>query len=221
MSVPVVVASVVEAWVAAGRPPQPGIPWPRLAWLEAFPEHEALWRRLPDRLDRASVRAEALNAHASHDTALRAFLTTMAWGYGNVGYARHRVQRVLQNLEAVDRLRTAVEVLHQRGGLAAYERLADPRGSRLRGLGPAFGTKFLAFATADRPAPILDEMVSTWLARNLNLHIVHNRWHPPSYQQYLSLTQSWAKELALSPEDVEFCIFRSEVVTRPGNQWAL
>jgi hypothetical protein len=48
---------------------------------------------LPDRLTRPVVRGACLRAADAPADAARAFLTVMAWGYGQVGYGPFRVRR--------------------------------------------------------------------------------------------------------------------------------
>src|SRR4051794_13557220 len=90
------VRRVVEGWIGAGRPAQPPIPWPRDRWLQDFPANADTLSRLPDRLGRSAVFAVGADATKSTDHAVDAFLTVMAWGYGDsVGYGRFRTGRIL------------------------------------------------------------------------------------------------------------------------------
>ena len=74
-------------WIEAGRPVQSGIDWPRNRWIEYLPAHAGMLSRLPDRLGRHDIREIAADAAMGNEAALDALIASMAWGYGNVGYA--------------------------------------------------------------------------------------------------------------------------------------
>ena len=223
MVVPIAVRTVVEAWIGRERPEHPGTEWPRADWIRHFPEHEARWRALPERLARSAVRAECRNADASREETVWAFLVAMAWGHGVNGYGRYRTQRIITiNRNAADALFAVSQSLRKDGPLSAYRKMANPGEGRLRYLGPAFGTKFLAFCSdATRPALILDEVVSSWFLANLQSRLVHGRWHPSSYEKYLESASAWASELGVCADDVEYCIFADEYTKRNGSEWGL
>lgn len=106
------------------------------------------------------------------------------------------------------------------GPVAAYGRLA--RDCPMKYLGPAFGTKFLAFCQpAGQPvvALIQDELVSSWLARHGRPDLTSNGWSERTYAAYLSQIHAWAAELGCDAETVERLIFQAEADTR-GNQWS-
>src|SRR4051812_32178798 len=87
--VPAPVVALVERWLERGRPPQSAIAWPRARWVAAMPAHTAAFTALSDRIDRDSVRG-AVDRALADDDVIGAFLTTMAWGFGRVGYGPHR-----------------------------------------------------------------------------------------------------------------------------------
>ncbi|MEQ8436533.1 MAG: hypothetical protein RIB65_03515 [Ilumatobacter fluminis] len=94
-SVPARLVSLAAAWSDAGKPAQPGIPWPRAAWQSAYPDRCQLIEHLPAQLTRDVVRNACRRAAESPEAAVDAFLVTMMWGYGNVGYGRYRTNKVL------------------------------------------------------------------------------------------------------------------------------
>lgn len=57
VSAPKALRTLIGRWNKQGQPPQVGIEWPRERWRAAFPQQHALWRDLPEQLDRKSVRA--------------------------------------------------------------------------------------------------------------------------------------------------------------------
>ena len=218
--VPAALRVLVDQWREAGQPPQPGIFWPRDLWIGAFPTHERALLALPRVLDRAAVRKSCARAAEDSITAEAAFVAAMAWGYGKVGYAVHRVTEILTSTSnASSHLRHAVDVLMAAGALAAYRTLTKE--SRLFGLGPAFGTKFLYFCQpADQPvrALILDRVVADWLMRHAELKFDPVPWTPQTYDCYLAVMHAWAAVLACRPDQVEELIFRSEAIAR-GSQF--
>ena len=219
--IPVAVRRLVETWQDRGFPTQPGIVWPQERWIDEFPAYRLLLSQLPRVLDRSALRVACANASASPEAAEGAFVAVMAWGYGRVGYGPYRVLAILSGNGAAGHLHSVVQTLLAGGAVAAYRRLADPADCRLRGLGPSFGTKFLAFCSSEieRPALILDEMVASWLLRSAGLRFTHGRWHPRSYKAYFDAMHSWADEVGVRAEDIERCIFSDEAASRPGNQW--
>jgi hypothetical protein len=219
--VPAPVVAVVAAWRAAGSPPQPAIAWPRHRWQEAFPEHAPWLDDLPAEIDREDVRHHARSAASGEEGAVRAFLAAMAWGYGRVGYGPWRSARILRSRpDAAMRLHRSATALRELGALEGYELLAAT--CRLQGLGPAFGTKYLAFCPqpAEQPhALILDRLVADWLRRSTRLSIDPVPWSPRGYARYLDRMRSWAAAAEVTPEELEQCIFRVEASTR-GGQWS-
>jgi hypothetical protein len=175
---------------------------------------------LPSILDRAALRSVCRLARANPDAALAAFIAVLAWGYGRNGYGPWRAEQALVTPRAGDYLHEAVVTAGRSGALAGYASLAQ-RSHRLPWFGPAFGTKFLAFCSdnRDKPALILDDLVSKWIARNAGIQLAPHRWSVSTYRRYLAVMHRWADALGHPAEAIELCIFSSESV-RVGNQWA-
>jgi hypothetical protein len=212
--------ALVAAWRAEGCPVQSGIRWPRRRWIEALPEERAVFDSLPDLLDRATVRTACANANERPENARRAFVAVMAWGYGMVGYGPYRTRRVLAVPNSASRLAEAAEILLQDGATAAYGSMAGR--CRLRGLGPAFGTKYLHFCSqrdVAEGALILDRLVSGWLSERVNRVFVSGRWSIRSYAAYLDAMQGWAHDVQVTPEVLEELIF-TDAARAVGSQWA-
>jgi hypothetical protein len=182
--------------------------WSRNAWISWLPEHADYLNSLPNRINRADVTAQFVGADRSEDAAVRAFIAAMVWGYGRIGYGPYRTAAILASTDqaGVTLLKTLQET-RRGGGPAGFTYLAK---NRLKGLGVAFGTKYLYFCVADSqtvaPAPILDSVVRNWLA-------VHDKWRPRSdwnlenYGQYCTRVREWADELQVSQGTVEFLMF--------------
>ena len=210
-----------EAWVRSGRPAQKGIAWLRDHWIHDFEHLRPMLTALPRLLDRQAVTRVCVEAGRDAESAERAFVAVMAWGYGSVGYGRARAQAILSDPAAKDRLLGAVRSLVSDGVMAGYQQLARPGASRLRGLGPAFGPKFLYYCQpADRRprALILDSGVAAWLTEHIGVEVDSAKWSGPTYQWYVEQVDLWSRALGAAPDDVELCIFRS--VQRAGSQWA-
>jgi hypothetical protein len=220
--VPSAVGRLVDEWRSAGSPSQGGIEWPRQRWMDQFPAHVPMLAVLPDRLSRPLVRQACRDAAGTPAAALDAFIAVMAWGYGRVGYGPYRVAQVLASVpDPGERLQAAAGELARGGPAAAYVLLGDSGVSRLPGLGPAFGTKFLYFCSpaAGRTALILDRLVAAWLRANTGLRLNEARWSAPTYQRYLEAMSGWAAEKAITAEELEACIFEAQA-RGTGSQWA-
>lgn len=221
VSAPKELMTLIEQWNKQGRPPQVGIEWPRERWRAAFPGQRALWRDLPDLLDRKSVRAITDRAAESPAAAETALIATLAWGFGWVGYGPHRADKMLMsNHNSRRHLQAVAKLARVDGAMAAYRGLA--REHRVKGLGPAFGTKFIAFcqpAGAQPAALIHDQLVGAWLAAHGRSDLASASWSASRYEAYLDQIHVWADALGVNPETVEYLIFQAEADAR-GNQWA-
>jgi hypothetical protein len=208
-------------WTAAGRPIQPPIFWPRDRWILGLPQYRDLFASLPARLDRPAVRRVGRDAARDTHHAVSAFLASLAWGFGSVGYGPFRAAHMLQETpDAPQRLLGVARAIREHGPVAAYARLSAE--ARINRLGPAFGTKYLAFIQepAARPTALIhDELVSEWLRLHGYARLASRTWSIGKYEAYLQQMQAWADELNADPETVEYLIFRSMSDER-GNQWS-
>ncbi len=215
------VADLYARWLAAGRPRQPAMAWPRDRWLRMLPEHAEFLRALPAVLDREAVRAYGLRATETPALAAEAFIAVMAWGYGDVGFGPFRTARALgETPEAPNRLFSIATTLANGGPLAAYRRLASD--ARLIGLGPAFGTKFLYFTQPDgapKPALILDRLVARWLVCEAGVELDPVPWSGSTYRRYLELMHEWAALIGCRPDELEYCMFQA-MADASGGQWS-
>jgi hypothetical protein len=175
--------------------------------------------QLPEVLDRQTVRAACANSTNSAPDAMRAFLATMAWGYGRVGYGVWRVAQAFTDLRVGRKLLDVARTLDQEGPQAAYQQMGGE--SRLPLIGPAFGTKFLYFCDSGRfgrRGLILDRLVAVWLRENTHFWVNSVPWSPNRYGAYLNQMREWAANLAVEPDALELVIFL-EMSERRGNQW--
>lgn len=131
----------------------------------------------------------------------------MTWGFGSIGYGPHRTREILgATPDASERLARVAGTLAEVGPLAAYRRLAREDDSRIAGLGPAFGTKYLYFCQprpAETTALILDAFVSEWLRCEARFRLNPVGWSEPTYRRYLEQMPRWADALDCAPDALE------------------
>lgn len=172
---------------------------------------------------------------------VKAFIASMIWGYGMVGYGPYRTERVLtcggtvQDTKVIAQLAEVAETALRDGGIAAFDHIATRRRadrSYLKYLGPAFGTKFIYFLTkkpSHRTTPVMDSVVTGWLQRNAADAGTFSLswWDTESYKRYVDVLEGWAAELwpgdGQSPrtDDVELLIFedaRGKSPLRPESE---
>jgi len=102
------------------------------------------------------------------------------------------------------------------GALAGYEQLGGA--SRMHGLGPAFGTKFLFFQ--NREALILDDLLATrWFRGVTGVNLRPTVWNTNLYETYLTAMHDWAADANVEPASIEQAAFQL-VSDGRGNQWA-
>lgn len=223
MTIPTALKTAYTQWSGHGRPTQIASQWNTDAWVGRLSDHEAFLRGLDtNRLNRDQVVDVAPDIE-NEETAVHVFLLAMLWGYGTVGYGPYRTHRILSRPEAKTALYEVAQAAQQYGGLSAFELIADRRkrsGSFLKYLGPAFGTKYIYFVTAqaDRKesTPVMDAVVQRWFREHVEdcpLTVVW--WHTESYRKYLRCLDTWAGELEkefgdpIRRDEVEYLIFAS------------
>jgi hypothetical protein len=191
--------------------------WNRLTWQETLPEYKDFLAGLPDLVDRETVAGYGARATEDGQIAERAFVASMVWGYGPVGYGAFRTARVLlENPDAGERLREVAKQVRDGGGVAAFRGLAD---KHLRFLGVAFATKYMYFCadTDGQRALILDRLVQRWLRRHAGA-FVRLDWRVKDYERYLDLAQGWASCLGVTPAQVEYLMFSDTASDEPARR---
>ena len=138
-----------------------------------------------------------------------AFVAAMAWGFRPNSYGPFRTNEMLinskPNQERADALTILLEVfdeLKSESGkpIDAYKKLSR----KITRLGPAFGTKFLYFASSDADrAPILDAVVANWLWK-YGVRDSKDKWLSPvpwkstNYQKYMDFCNEALSELQVT-----------------------
>jgi len=155
-------------------------------------------------LTRSTVRQIVSDAGEDGERLVEAFIAVMAWGFPSRGLGPYRTSVMLSPAEGspkpVDVLPQVVQELRDFGSLAGYESLMN----RLEGCGPAFGTKFLYFASTDADrAPILDDLVARWMSgRGVlggdGLSIRSRGWNTKDYNGYLAFLKTASVDLGES-----------------------
>lgn len=205
--VPGPVDDAFDFWKAGNG--QGCVRWSRDGWIRRLGEREVL-RKLPDRLCRMDV-VDVFAAVRDEESAEDAFITAMIWGFGRVGYGAWRTQRILEaNPDAPARLLSIDAVTKAEGGPAGFDEMAR---RPLKYLGVAFGTKYLFFSSEASKesvpaAPVLDRIIRSWLAENVQMRLDIWSWkNPQHYRDYCEQLQCWGDARGMTPGQAEEAIF--------------
>lgn len=265
MTIPQQLVQAFESWDTRNRQPQGGFLWNPDSWHRRLDKlapgssvnfEDALGAirdatsETPDSklpaIDRDAVirlsTPKALNSGGDAGRPQRvvtAFIASMIWGYGQVGYGPYRTERVLTTSK--DAIKSLVDIANtaqdpEYGGLHAFKSIAGNRksaGDYLKYLGPAFGTKFLYFLTKGangvETTPVMDALVAKWFRQHAPEveKFKLSWWDPTSYEQYLGSLRAWARALSelrpggdpLDLDDVELLLF-STIRDGSGEAWA-
>ncbi len=214
---------LLKKWQIEGSQPQDSFDWSssKPNWIKAFPAHERFIARLPLAIGREDVRKICQGRKHS---VIEKFLSVMIWGYGDRGYGPYRVSKMLSQPHAESVLQAAYDLCRASKPKEAYQYLTQ---NRIRNLGPAFGTKYLAFCTPrEVGAPILDSFVGLWLREFAKrdfegVGLNYLNWNFKTYSHYWDWVKEHAESFSCHPDDVELVIFRNaEGVFSSGSKWA-
>lgn len=195
---------------------QRAIFWKPEKWaVERYFENEPILNNLSEKISREEVATIVADALARGD-ARSAFIATMVWGYGRMGYGPYRTKSILDGTDDVspkeveEKLLKAAQIVSGKGHVEAYKAMLNGT-VRVTGLGPAFFTKWLSFSSANgdpygpNTAPILDKVVRDWFKENTGVTLRYRS--TPDYTRYLEILESWGKDYAKTPAQVEAMIF--------------
>ncbi|MFF4257818.1 hypothetical protein ACFY1L_42190 [Streptomyces sp. NPDC001663] len=185
------------------------------------------------KVSRAQV-AAAVRAATEREAWAEALVASYVWGQGKTSYGPYRLKHILAQPSAVPALAQAAAALPEKGAIAAYSGLMGA----VKGLGPAFFTKFLYFLSL-APAPptnpcalILDQRVARVIRAyatrvGLEIRLTSARaiaawtwsdsgWTPHRYDVYLQWMTAADKQLAssrigwpeASPDLLELALFK-------------
>ena len=180
---------------------------------------------MPNPIGRESAKQLAGGA-LQPDGARTAFIASMIWGYGPIGYGAWRTKRVLDSTpSASDRLADVANAVAVDGAAAGFRAMRD---IGFKYLGVAFGTKYLYFVScAHAPirdgkrdvAPVLDDVVRRWMSRNAGVRLRIDTWNLNDYVLYLELLDSWGNQLGLPRDRVEELIYRYQISADGSRIW--
>ena len=206
--------AVIDAWRLEGSPEQEAFPWARSkhTWQTLADDFGVNIDDLPDLIDR-----QFLWSLSSTDVAVeKIFLAVMIWGYGDIGYGPYRVRQMFESPNFIEGLSAARELCTNRQILEAYACLKK---SKIRQLGPSFGTKALAFFHDRNESPaILDSVVAMWCNKHavdylgeaaLNAEV----WNLKTYTRYMSWISDMSISHGLSASSIEQLIFADQYAT--------
>jgi hypothetical protein len=208
---------LVEAWRAKGSPDQEGFPWGRSksSWESLAHDFDLDIADFPELIDRLFL----WSLNASNVSVHKIFLAVMIWGYGDIGYGPHRVRQMFESQYFVRGLEEARAHCLSGQFLDAYRCLKN---SKIRQLGPAFGTKALSFFHERNGAPaILDSVVARWCNKHAlqslgELGIKAEVWSPRTYERFLGWMGDMSSVYGLPASTLEQLIFEDEYSDRSG-----
>ena len=204
------VSKLIGQWREAGSTPQEAFDWSKSSanWTRDIPQMKKFIESLPRSLDRTFLRETAQNQDFS---AVEKFTATMIWGYGDVGYGSYRVKKMFNSLDFVRKIENSFSMCQSNEPLAAYSYLSK---NRIEQLGPAFGTKWIAFVTpTGSPAPIYDSLIGTWFSTfaaadfegvSLNPEV----WSLKTYTSYFLWMSKVADKHSIKCDDLELVLFQ-------------
>lgn len=181
------------------------VPYIADRWTATFgddPDLKGIIAEYPNQLTRADLCALASKAISDASHVRRAFMATMIWGYGTIGYGPWRMARMLESADAADAMLRTTAGLVVSGKLAdAYSAFALPWCNR------AFFTKFfyvIGLGANSSPLPlILDARV----LRSLSALGQEVSETAEGYVRWVSLMNAWAEALDCRPDAVEMFLF--------------
>ena len=200
----------VEDWIQQGRPAQEAFSWEKSRdnWIRDIPSEQLFIQDLPSDLSRADVR----EIHdLKRSTTSEIFVAAMIWGYGNLGYGSYRVKKMFSSPGFQEKIDRSYELASVGRVLEAYEYLSK---NRIQQLGPAFGTKWLSFASPSaQPAPIYDSFIAMWVNKYAKKDFTKvstssEVWNKKTYGAYLEWMLSKSLEFGIRPDDFELVIFQ-------------
>lgn len=141
--------------------------------------------------------------------AIRQFLSSMVWGYGTAGYGPERVGEIVRH--AGPGLRTKLENQRHAAQLGPQQAWTSFKFSdHLRGLGPAFASKFAYFAAYERSEsplkPLIVDLNTSWAMWKL-IKLPRSVERQDTYVQYVEEAHRWADEIGCRADDVEWALF--------------
>lgn len=154
------------------------------------------------------------------ESAERAFIAVMLWGYGQTGYGPHRVDEMKSSRpEGLGQYMLGIVNAAGDSPVGAYEYMAK---NWARKLGPSYASKVAYFVTQGEGSPILDSLVARWIYNRHHCQWVFNpnKWSTPQYLDFQSYCQELLEQVGTSvPEGqrtlglVEYLMFVDQMAS--------
>jgi hypothetical protein len=149
-------------------------------------------------LTREDVWSLADGATSSDEGALRLLWHALAWGLGRrTRLCKMRTAAVRTDVPAAAAMLRRAAELSRSDPKGAYDQLHRGGSGRLRGLGPAFGTKYLYFAgggAPTHPSFILDQRCASALRKQGWTGLRDGAWSATTYDTYCRLVNRWSAQ---------------------------
>jgi hypothetical protein len=169
------------------------------------------------RVSRAQV-TERVQGEVHGGDPIAALAWCNAWGYGASGYGVRRHNDVAAQSSVESGLRRAIQLIEENEPIEAYYALNNRSEAHVRGLGPAFFTKFLYFvhrgrhgsepsSNPDHPVPLILDAIVARQMRVLGIPGAprgNAGWRTPDYAFYLGFANAVTDG---PPEKVEAELF--------------
>lgn len=182
------------------------------AWRTTFVDHEEALTLLAHHAHTEGGITRAYIHQRAYTDPFELFLISMVWGYGKVGYGPRRINDILNQVGAAEKIHAIVEATRNDGPAAGWNALLNTH--RISGLDMSFGTKLLYFAgytTDHRPRPlILDNVVRTALQNAAPGTVpATGLVHRDDYLRFLQLAEEWAADPQWNtePDVIEYALF--------------
>lgn len=188
--------------------------------------HDGQWKLT--RGDLFKLGDVAATPGASDDEVLTFLWNVLAWGAGRSQRGNiRRIRSLTEGPQAtanVDLLRTSLQAAAKGEPAEAYSNLVRRGGGKIPGLGPAFFTKALYFASEQMTGELRPLILDARVAKNLaglgweslpagRGNYSYN-WSTATYVSYCELLKSWAKaasdktKQSVRPDELELVLFR-------------
>ena len=178
-------------------------------WVERFPREAVFLRKYSESLNRNTVKKVC--GLKSKSTLRQKFLLVMLWGYGPYAVGATRTLKITQQPNFEEKIRSAYKLAGSGRHIDAISTLAT---NPIKGLGPAYGTKFVFFASPWKRvcAPIYDKRVRDWLAVNAKSDFKGSnlrklQWDTNNYVKWSNWLLRQSIDLEINWWDLEYLIF--------------
>lgn len=199
---------LVNDWRDNGSPEQEAFPWAisKPKWTQLAEEFSVDASGFPEMIDR-----QYLWTLSSGPAPVKSsFLAIMIWGYGDIGYGPHRVRQMFESKGFEPSMQIVKELCRDGDSIEAYKAI---KSSKIRQLGPSFGSKVLTFFHASDSAPaILDSIVALWINEHApgvfgSKGVNAETWSVGTYERYIDWMSELSDEFQIPACTLEQLIF--------------